>query len=88
MADVIAFVFEFDALAIPELTRDHRNVAERITEDVVVGLREVLAHPIKFPIVVFGRQRVHGEVHASHVERSHFRRHTFCGRDTLGDGVD
>ena len=72
MADVIAFVLEFDAVLAAEQFGDVLDVAKRVAEDGLVGSAKVWLLPIELPLLVFVRHGMQREVHRSHVERAHF----------------
>src|SRR5262245_1217367 len=83
MPGVVALVLEFHAMAFAERLGDALDVAERIAEDVLVGVEKVALLPVVFPFLVASRHRVECEIHRPHVERAHFRREFFGGRDPI-----
>ena len=62
MADIVAFMLELDIMR-RQVLRHHADIAERVAENISIGILDIVFFPIEFPRVVAIGQRMKREVH-------------------------
>ena len=72
MPDIVAFVFELDAVR-GQCLGCLFDITKRIAKNVAVGLSHIFLFPVKLPIIIAIAlcQWVKREIHRSHVHRAH-----------------
>src|SRR5205085_11344257 len=67
VADIVALELKLGATALAEILQQPLDIGERVFEDEVAGVFEVLRLPVVFPFLVAVEHREEPEIHRPHV---------------------
>ncbi len=86
MAHIIAFKFKPRATVLSHLSQDMGDVAGGVLENQIVTVFQEWLFPVVFPVSDPINSRIQGEIHAAHIQGTHFRFHLQRGFQPLVQG--